>query len=57
MNVGEILKKVDAKKVVKVIGFGVVGAMAIVEAIGKDKDAETLKNLTKRVSDLEGKKS
>lgn len=57
MNFGEILKKVDAKKVVKVIGFGIAGVMAISEAISKDKDAEALKNLSKRVSDLEGKES
>lgn len=57
MGAKEILNKVDAKKVIKWLGFGVAGAMAIVEAVGKDKDAEALKDLTKRVSDLEGKES
>jgi len=57
MDVKEILKKVDAKKVVKYVGFAVAGVAAIAEAVGKDKDAEALKDLTKRVSDLEGKES
>lgn len=57
MGLKNILEKVDAKKIVKIGSFLVVGVMAVVEAVGKDKDAETLKELTKRVSDLEGKES
>lgn len=57
MDVKEILSKVDGKKVVKYVGFAVAGIAAVAEAIGKDKDTEALKDLTKRVSDLEGKES
>ena len=57
MDVKGILSKVDGKKVVKYVGFAVAGIAAIAEAVSKDKDAETLKNLAKRVSDLDGKES
>lgn len=57
MGLKNVLEKVNAKKIVKVGGFLVVGVMAVIEAVGKDKDAETLKDLTKRVSELEGKES
>lgn len=57
MDVKGILSKVDGKKVVKWVGFAVAGVAAVAEAIGKDKDTEALKDLTKRVSNLEGKES
>ena len=57
MDVKEILSKVDGKKVVKWAGFAVAGVIAVVEAVSKDKDAETLKTLAERVSNLEGKES
>lgn len=57
MDVKGILSKVDGKKAVKYLGFAVAGIAAIAEAVSKDKDAETLKNLAKRVSDLDGKES
>ena len=53
----KILGKVDGMKIVKYLGFAVAGLAAVVEAVNKEKDAETLSDLVKRVSNLEDKGS
>ena len=53
----EILGKVDGMKVVKYLGFAVAGIAAVVEAVSKEKNAETLSDLVERVSNLEDKES
>ena len=53
----EILGKVNGVKVVKYLGFAVVGVAAVAQAVSKDKDAETLSDLVKRVSELENREA
>lgn len=53
----EILGKVNGVKVIKYLGFAVAGLAAVAQAVSKDKDAETLSDLVKRVSNLEDKES
>lgn len=53
----EFLGKVNGVKVVKYLGFAIAGVAAVAQAVSKEKDAETLSDLVKRVSNLEGKES
>ena len=53
----EILGKVNGVKVVKYLGFAVAGVAAVAQAVSKDKDAETLSDLVKRVSELENREA
>ena len=53
----EMFSKVNGVKVVKYLGFAIAGLAAVTQAINKDKDAETLSNLVKRVSDLENREA
>ena len=53
----EILGKVNAVKIVKYLGYAAVGITAVVEAISKNKNAETLSDLVKRVSELENREA
>ena len=53
----EILGKVNGVKVVKYLGFAVAGVAAVTQAVSKDKDAETLSDLVKRVSELENREA
>lgn len=53
----EMLSKANGVKVVKYLGFAIAGLAAVTQAISKDKDAETLSNLVKRVSDLENREA
>ena len=53
----EILGKVNGIKVVKYLGFAVAGVVAVAQAVSKDKDAETLSDLVKRVSELENREA
>ena len=53
----EFLGKVNGVKVVKYLGFAVAGVAAVAQAVSKEKDAETLSDLVKRVSNLGGKES
>ena len=53
----EMLSKVNGVKTVKYLGFAIAGIAAVAQAVSKDKDAETLSDLVKRVSNLEDKES
>ena len=53
----EIVGKVNGVKVVKYLSFAVAGLAAIAQAVSKDKDAQTLSDLVKRVSDLENEEA
>ena len=53
----EFLGKVNGVKVVKYLGFAVAGVAAVAQAVSKDKDAETLSDLVKRVSELENREA
>ena len=53
----EMLSKVNGVKAVKYLGFAIAGIAAVAQAVSKDKDAETLSNLVKRVSDLENEEA
>ena len=53
----EMFSKVNGVKVVKYLGFAITGLAAVAEAINKNKNAETLSNLVKRVSDLENREA